>query len=291
MKFTTYNIIYLISNFFTIFIIHRFMKLFFSKNNTNKFLANIAYLSYFIVTSLAYLLFDIPIITLALNWAIVFCISLMYESTMQKRMMYSTYIIVFMLFPELIVGAATGYLHFSFFVDGSYRNSIGVIVSKIMAFSEALLLHNYKISKEKQNVGWNLWLSSILIPISTLGYEIMFVSNNSPSQYKVITSVVILFVINISAFYMLFSVLTLPDDLSVHKSLALESDTAYQCKAVHLTGGDCLPLQLHRNSVPFQALVLLYTLPRKAGPHEKYKLLHPMHLYQNARLSEILVYR
>jgi len=107
-----------------------------------------------------------------------------------------------MLFPELIVGAATGYLHFSFFVDGSYRNSIGVIVSKIMAFSEALLLHNYKISKEKQNVGWNLWLSSILIPISTLGYEIMFVSNNSPSQYKVITSVIILFVINISAFYL-----------------------------------------------------------------------------------------
>ena len=202
MKFTTYNIIYLISNFFTIFIIHRFMKLFFSKNNTTKFVANIAYLSYFIVTSLAYLLFDIPIITLALNWIIVFCISLTYESTMQKRMMYSTYIIVFMLFPELIVGAATGYLHFSFFVDGSYRNSIGVIVSKIMAFSEALLLHNYKISKEKQNVGWNLWLSSILIPISTLGYEIMFVSSDSLSQHKFIISVIILFVINISAFYL-----------------------------------------------------------------------------------------
>lgn len=178
------------------------MKLFFSKNNTSKLLANIAYFSYFIVTSLAYLLFDIPIITLALNWAIIFCISLTYESTMQKRMMYSTYTIVFMLFPELIVATATGYLHFSFFVDGSYRNSIGVVVSKILAFSEALLLHNYKISKEKQNVGWNLCFSSILIPISTLGYEIMFVSIDSQSQYKVITSVIILFVINISAFYL-----------------------------------------------------------------------------------------
>lgn len=94
------------------------MRLFFSNNSKNKVLTNIAYLSYFIVTSLAYLLFDIPIITLALNWIIVFYISLTYESTIQKRMMYSTYIIVFMLFPELIVGAATGYLHFSFFVDG-----------------------------------------------------------------------------------------------------------------------------------------------------------------------------
>ena len=202
MKLTTYSIIYLISNFFTIFIIHRFMNLFFAKNNTSKLITNIAYLSYFIVTSLAYLLLDIPIITLALNWMIIFCISLTYESTMQKRIMYSTYILVFMLFPELSVAAATGYLHFSFFVDGSYSNSVGVIVSKIMAFSEALLLHNYKISKEKQNVGWNLWLSSILIPISTLVYEIMFVSSNSTSQYKIITSVVILFVINITAFYL-----------------------------------------------------------------------------------------
>jgi len=107
-----------------------------------------------------------------------------------------------MLFPELIVGAVTGYLHFSFFVDGSYRNSIGVIISKIMAFSEALLLHNYKISKEKQNVGWSLWLFSILIPISTLVYEIMFVSSDYPSQNKVITSVIILFIINILSFYL-----------------------------------------------------------------------------------------
>ena len=202
MEFSTYNIVYIISNLFTIFIIHRFMRLFFSNDSKSKVLTYVAYISYFIVTSLAYLMLDIPIITLALNWIIIFCISLTYESTMQKRMMYSTYIIVFMLFPELIVAAATGYLHFSFFVDGSYRNSIGVIIAKILAFSEALLLHNYKATREKQNVDWSLWLSSILIPISTLAYEIMFVSSNSLSQYKVITSVIILFVINILAFYL-----------------------------------------------------------------------------------------
>lgn len=202
MEFTTYNIIYLISNFFTIFIIHRFMKLFFSKKSINKILTIIAYLSLFIITSLAYLLFDIPIIALALNWVLIFCISLTYESTIQKRLIYSTYIIAFMLFPELIVAAATGYFHFSFFVSGNYTNSMGLIVSKILTFSEVLLLQNYKTSREKQNVGWNLWLSSIMIPMSTLVYEIMFVSSNSLSQYKVIISVIILFVINISAFYL-----------------------------------------------------------------------------------------
>jgi len=202
MIFSTYETIYLISNFFTIFIIHRFMDIFFHKSDHNKFLANLAYLSYFIVTSIAYLLFDIPIVTLTLNWIIIYVISLSYEATTQKRLMYSTYILIFMLFPELIVGAATGYFQFSFFVDGSYRNSIGVIVAKILAFSEALLLHNYKATKEKQNVDWSLWLSSILIPISTLTYEIMFVSSNSPSQKKVVISVIILFLINVTSFYL-----------------------------------------------------------------------------------------
>lgn len=200
MELTTYNIIYLISNFFTVFILQRFVSIFFTKKE-NMLLSNIAYLSYFVFTSLAYLFLDIPIVNLALNWIIIFAISLTYEATNQQRVMYTTYILVFMLFPELIVGAVTGYFHFSFFVDGSYRNSIGVIVTKIIDFSEALFLRNCKSTKENQNVHWSLWVSSILIPISTLIYEIMFV-NSSISQASVIASVIVLFVINVTAFYL-----------------------------------------------------------------------------------------
>lgn len=202
MKLTTYEIIYLISNFFTIFIIHRFMNLFFSKSNENNVWKVISYLSYFIVTSLAYLTFDIPILTLVLNWLILFTISLTYRETMRNRLMYSTYILIFMLFPELIVGAITGYFHFSILSDGNYQNGLGVIITRIMTFSESLLLQNYRSTRERQNVGWNLWLSSILIPILTMTYEIMFVSSDNASQCKVIISVVILFLINIASFYL-----------------------------------------------------------------------------------------
>lgn len=124
MILTTYSIIYLISNFFTVFIIHRFAKTFFPKHHGNKMISTAAYLSYFIITSLAYLMLDIPMLTLCLNWMIVFAISFMYEAAIQKRVMYTTYIIVFMLFPELIVGAITGYFHFSVFNEGNYSNSI-----------------------------------------------------------------------------------------------------------------------------------------------------------------------
>lgn len=254
MKLTTYSIIYLVSNFFTIFIIHRFTELFFQKHNFNKILTNIAYLSYFVITSFVYLILDIPIVTLALNWIIVFIISFTYETTNQKRAMYTTYIIVFMLFPELIVGASTGYFHFSFFVDGSYRNSIGIIVTKIMTFSEVLLLKNYKSTRENQNVGWNLWLSSILIPISTLIYEIMFVNSNNLSQFKVVASVVVLFIINITSFYLYDSLSK--SYVQQSKLSVLETENALYSKQCEIMQSSTEELQAFRHDMNNQFITL-----------------------------------
>lgn len=216
--------------------------------------SNTAYISYFILTSLAYLFFDIPIVTLLLNLGIVFVISMTYESTIQKRLMYSIYIIVFMMFPELIVGAITGYFHFSVFTEGNYSNSIGIITTKIISFVEALLLQNYKSSKEKQNVGWSLWISTLLIPITTLVYEIMFVSNNNITKWEVITSVIMLFVINITAFY-------LYDSLSqnyVQKSMlsVLETENKLYSRQCEIMQSSTQELQEFRHDMNNQFIAL-----------------------------------
>lgn len=253
MKLTTYNIIYLISNFFTIFILHRFIKLFFQKRRSNMIMFNLAYISYFLITSFAYLFLDIPIVTLALNWIIIFIISLTYEATYQKRMIYTTFILIFMLFPELIVGAITGYFHFSFFVDGNYRNSIGLIITKIITFSEALLLHNYKSSKDKQNVSWSLWISSILIPISTLIYEVLFVSSIT-SQIKVVLSVIVLFVINLMAFYLYDSLSK--SFVQQSKLSILETENALYSKQCEIMQTSTVELQEFRHDMNNQFIAL-----------------------------------
>lgn len=254
MELSTYNIIYLISNFFTIFIIHRFMKLFFSKNKTSKFLMNIAYLSYFIVTSLAYLMLDVPIINLALNWIIIFVISLTYKSTMQKRIMYSTYIIVFMLFPELIVGAATGYLHFSFFSDGCYSSEIGLITTKIVTYIEALLFSNFKSKKDTRSVSTSLWISTIIIPLSTLAYECMFVSNDDLTKNKVIASVIMLFLINVTAFYLYNSLSK--SYVQQSKLSILETENALYSKQCEIMQSSTEELQEFRHDMNNQLIAL-----------------------------------
>ncbi len=261
MEISTYKTIYLISNFFTIFIIHRFMGAFFSIPIGNKVLSKIAYISYFIITSLAYLLFDIPIVTLLLNLAIVFVISMTYESSIQKRLMYSTYIIVFMMFPELIVGAITGYFHFSVFTEGNYSNSIGIVTTKIISFIEALLLQNYRSSKVNQKVSWSLWVSSILIPISTLIYEIMFVSNDNITKGYVIASVIILFVINITAFYIYDSLSQ--NYVKQSKLSILETENKLYSKQCEIMQSSTQELQEFRHDMNNQFIALSQLIESK----------------------------
>ncbi len=202
MEFDTYNIVYLISNFFTIFIIQRFAEVFFSKQCYNKILSILAYFLFFIATSLSYFIFDIPIISLIVNWLTIFLAFSTYSSTIQKRSIYTTYTIAFMLFPELVVGAVTGYLHFSVFKDGSYSSEVGIIATKIITYIEVLVFNNIKSSKDNKSVSSSLWLATVIIPFTTLIYEIMFVDSNGADRSKMITSVALLFIINATAFYL-----------------------------------------------------------------------------------------
>lgn len=168
---------------------------------------------------------------------------------------------MFMLFPELIVGVITGYFHFSFFVDGDYSNSMGIIVTKILTYSEALLLRNYKSTKDKQNVGWSLWLSSILIPISTLAYEIMFVNSDNLTKIKAITSIIILFVINITAFYLYDSLSK--SYVQLAKLSILETENELYSKQCEIMQTSTEELQAFRHDMNNQFIALSQLLSSK----------------------------
>ena len=153
------------------------------------------------------------------------------------------------------------HFHFSFFADGNYSNSIGIITTKIVTYIEALLFRNYVSTKNAQNIGWNLWLSSILIPVSTLIYEIMFVSSENANKLQVIVSVVILFVINITAF-------NLYDSLSrsyIQKSkiTILEKENELYSKQCEIMQNSTRELQAFRHDMNNQFISLSQLLSAK----------------------------
>lgn len=202
MVFDTYHIIYLLANFFTIFVIYRFMRIFFESRRCNRTLNLLSYLLYFVATSLFYFWFNIPLITLIINLITMFMISLTYEASIQKRIIYVIYMYLFMAVAEIITAAMTGYVYFSVFSQGDYRDSFGVIAVRIVIYGETLLLENIKLTKNGRNIGWIFWLASIMIPVSTLILEVIIANQTNLTKVEAVGSVSLLFAVNIIAFYL-----------------------------------------------------------------------------------------
>lgn len=254
MTLDVYTIIFLITNLFSLITIYKFITVYFDKLRVHKTVAIAAYISYFVFTSLACIVVNIPFIMLIVNWITLFAISLAYESSLQKKIVYVTYIIVFMLIPELIVGALTGYFHFSAFTEGSYSDSLGIVATTILTFIESLLMSNFKSSKTNRNVSWSYWLSSLIIPIISLVYEIIFVSNPNITQSTAVISVLMLFVLNFTAFYLYNSLAHRYVERS--KLALLEKENELYCKQCEIMQNSTKELQAFRHDLNNQFIAI-----------------------------------
>lgn len=258
MVFDTYHIIYLLANFFTIFVIYRFMRIFFESRRCNRTLNLLSYLLYFVATSLFYFLFNIPLITLIINLITMFMISLTYEASIQKRIIYVIYMYLFMAVAEIITAAMTGYVYFSVFSQGDYRDSFGVIAVRIVIYGETLLLENIKLTKNGRNIGWIFWLASIMIPVSTLILEVIIANQTNLTKVEAVGSVSLLFAVNIIAFYLYDS---LAENYIKKSKLALlqKENELYsrQCEIMQSSTED---LQAFRHDMSNQLIILNHLL-------------------------------
>ena len=224
MVFDTYHIIYLLANFFLIFVVHRFMRVFFEHRKYKRILGILAYSFYFIMTTLVYLLIDIPLITLITNLITMFIISLFFINFylvysrwkfIKRHFLLASnkwiislikrtfvYMYLFMAAAEIIAAAMTGYINFSVFSQGEFRDTFGLIATRIVAYCETLLLENIKLTRKGRNISWISWLASIVIPISTLILEVIIANQTNLTKVEAVGSVLLLFAVNIIAFYL-----------------------------------------------------------------------------------------
>ena len=121
---------------------------------------------------------------------------------MQKKLLSALYILIFMLIPEFIIAACTGYLQFSFFTEGTYSDTLGLVAMRLLTYMMALLVERFKAVKNNQQVSIFSWMAAVLIPLITLIMEIMLLEAKSISQIQAIISIILMFVLNITAFYL-----------------------------------------------------------------------------------------
>lgn len=249
-----YTIAYLITSPFNTIFLHRFMQIFFKERKTKTALCVISYVIYTALVISVYFLIDIPIFLLVMNYVLMFCITFNYKSNIQKKFLSALYILVFMLIPEFIVAACTGYLKFSFFTEGAYGDAFGLVAMRLLTYMMALLVERFKAVRNNQQVSVFSWMAAILIPLITLIMEIMLLEAKSVSQVQAIISIVLMFVLNITAFYLYDS---LAESYAQKSKFALiEKENELYCKQCELMQTSTQELQAFRHDLNNQFVAM-----------------------------------
>lgn len=195
-----YNVFYLITNFFSMFVIQRFYRIFFEPTKKPMWVAVGTYMLYPVVTSAEHLTFNIPILTLLLNLMCLFLITLLYDASMTKRCNAVAFTYVFMFIMEMLALVAAGIFHFDLADKASYVSVTVQIVLKLLTFLAAAIAGVLKnIRGQKMPVALQFIASVGVISISI--YEIFVVlATRELSKLTVVLSVSGIMIINVLLF-------------------------------------------------------------------------------------------
>lgn len=202
MTFDLYRTIYLFANAFCIEIIRRAMRLFFDRPSYGKKICAFAYLLYFITTSGAYLLWDTPIICLAVNLLTIGFIAFQYQGSLQKKVLAAAFTYISFFLSEVMVGVITNYFSFPVFSEADYHNAVGLMVAKLLNFMLIMIAGKFRFLNNDYPISALDWIATICIPIGTISLEIMLIHAKSTSRWAVFTSVIIVFLLNGFIFYL-----------------------------------------------------------------------------------------
>ena len=195
-----YTAVYLISNLILTFAIERMMRVFFEKRRTPFWVMVFSYIFCFISSSLAFLLFNIPMVNLVVSVFAYLIISLNYESSMIKRLIAVVCSYLFIIIIDLLIFVFMGINYSLIFEHTGFSNIWGIVILSISAFLIALILSRFKSIKKNTISLRGFWVSAFVIPISSL-MMILLILQYLP-QIIMIFAVVIIFSINLLTLYL-----------------------------------------------------------------------------------------
>ena len=191
--------VYLAYNFVIVLANERFMGVFFEKRRTSLPLWLGAYLLNYVLSSLAFLLFALPILSLGIMILTLFVITLTYEARMIKRLIALVCICVCGIAVDVIVFVAM-VNPLSVFVAGvGFDITIyHLTIDGFLFYSAALLLRKFKNIKKSTISSPMLLIATIIVPIASM-LSIVIIGTQMP-QAPALIIVAIVFAINILFF-------------------------------------------------------------------------------------------
>ncbi len=228
MRLDIHDYFYLITGIFGTYTTYKFMDVFFDTSKANKKIEFFSYLIHFIVISIIFLTLNIPIVTLICNISLYFALTFNYKATLKNRVISILFIYMILISIESIIVLLSGYLDFTTFnKNPQYSSIIGIVTIKIISYIVALLMGSYKNIKKGIEIPTIYWLSIFLIPLGSLYITLILLQNLNLNIYSIVSCIIILFSINIIAFY-LYDALNKTFKDKIEKLVLKEQNKYYQ---------------------------------------------------------------
>ncbi len=200
-----YYIFYIIYNIINIFIIYKSIKTILDEDAVfNKKYEIYSYILFFIISSLMFLLYPIPLITLFTNILIVFLIQFNYKTKMKNKILLTLYIITILSIIDVITSILINKAVVNINIQIRYNNNFNTILGFI--FQLALNFISLKSIKSFKKMQFNLempkifWFPLIVIPFISMLLVLLFLYDKSSSVKLIIFLCVSLIIINLTIF-------------------------------------------------------------------------------------------
>lgn len=228
MILSNYDLFYIITNIFDVYIIYKFMSAFFDRKDANRHLEIVSYTFYFFSFTSVYLFLNIPIVTLLCNIIVLFLVSLNYKTSLKRRILAISLIYIILISIESIVALLFGFLDFSVFSKNDEFSSIaGMIIVKILLYIAALFINNYKNIKNKTVIPYSYWFAIFFIPLTSLFIILTIIEMAADNVYKIISVIVSMLFVNFFVFY-LYDNLSAQQEERHEKLRLLQQNDYYQ---------------------------------------------------------------
>ena len=223
-----YDIVYLLTNIFGTYTIFKYMSVFFERNEINKKLKLIAYISYFLLIGAIHIIFAVPIINVLSNLILFFFITALYSSSFKLRLTAVVYISAILISVETITIILFTLLDFNkhiYLID--IELILSLIVSKILSYTVVLVISNLKMLKTGTEITPLQWFAVVGIPFGTLfSTFILMTESNDYNYIRIFVSIAILFSINFFVFY-LYDILIQSYQEKMERNLLRQQNNAY----------------------------------------------------------------
>lgn len=166
-------------NIFDMYIIYRYMTIFFEDKFVNKKLAVVMYGVRFVLVFVCGMVEMLPIASFLIYISSIFAIAMCYSSKLQKKIIVTILILMCSLIGEVLVAVCIGYSGFDLFGETEQLGDFYKIIRELIFWAATLIVQRFKNVNGNTPISKAFVVAIVVFPVSSIYLEIMIFQQQS----------------------------------------------------------------------------------------------------------------